>query len=133
MEQNRATYGGKDAPDLPRQEHTRRRFADPVQYRPRQLPVQGWKVAHQPDLVEIPAGLLRYLVPGTDLDVPLRSTGKHGRDDHGDDWETFVVTGAVVSDPAVLAQLNIPDHESCVEVGLRRKDDDGATAAGCRI
>ena len=95
--------------------------------------VQGWKVAHQPDLVEIPAGLLRYLVPGTDLDVPLRSTGKHWRDDHGDDWETFVVTGAVVSDPAVLAQLNIPDHENCVEVGLRRKDDDSATAAGCRI
>jgi hypothetical protein len=95
--------------------------------------VQGWKVPHQPDLVEIPAGLLRYLLPGTELDVPLRSTGKLWRDDHGEDWRTFVLTGAMVSDPAALAQLTIPDHETCVEVGLRRKGDDSAAAAGRRI
>ncbi|MFE4461752.1 hypothetical protein ACFROC_30750 [Nocardia tengchongensis] len=68
--------------------------------------VQGWRVPDRPDLVEIPHALLAYLEAGTCLGVLLTDTG------HG----TFTLTGTPIADPAILAEMDIPDHEASVEV-----------------
>ena len=84
--------------------------------------VQGWKVSGEPfDVVEIPGTLLRHFQPGTRLAASLTATGRRWRGDSGD-CDTYTLTGALVSDPAALAQLAVPGHETCVEVGRRRKD-----------
>lgn len=69
--------------------------------------VQGWRVANDETSVEIPKKLLGYLEPGMLLGSPLRATAH----------ETWVVSGAAVTDTEALAQMDIPDHETCVEVG----------------
>lgn len=68
--------------------------------------VQGWKVPGHDDRVEISHPLLAFLEPGTCLGVPLEDTG------HG----TFILSGQPVTDADVLAEMNIPDHETCIEV-----------------
>jgi hypothetical protein len=84
--------------------------------------VQGWKVdAERADLVEIPESLLDYLLPGTMLEAELHATGKRWRGDGGE-CETFTLSGSRVAELDVLEQMNIPGHESCVEVGKLRKD-----------
>jgi hypothetical protein len=88
--------------------------------------VQGWKVANElPTVIEIPESLLRYLQPNTELGVPLRTTGRRWRGDNGE-CGTYTLTGAAVTDPEALSQMNVPGHESCVEVGRQRKDGDSA-------
>ncbi|WP_249358293.1 hypothetical protein [Nocardia cyriacigeorgica] len=39
---------------------------------------------------------------------------------------TFLLSGAPVTDPAVLAVINTPDHEQCIEVpmGIEIRPDD---------
>jgi hypothetical protein len=64
--------------------------------------VQGWRVPDDPATVEIPAELLRF-APA--VPVTATSTG------------TYLVTGDVVTDADALSQMDIPDHETCVEVG----------------
>lgn len=93
--------------------------------------VQGWKVAEEDPttVVEIPAPLLRHLSPGTELGVPLLDTGRRWNDDSGRSWETYMVIGTAVTDVEVLARMDIPGHESCVEVKQRRKDNDSEAAA----
>jgi hypothetical protein len=81
--------------------------------------VQGWRVPREDTSVEIPKRLLSYLESGTELDVALRDTG------HG----SYVLSGAPVTDPEALAEMDIPGHETCVEVGRRREGAHG-TAAG---
>lgn len=59
-----------------------------------------------PDRVEIPHMLLRWLQPGTHLGSELHDAG----------GGAFTLAGRPVTDPAVLAQMQIPAHEIAVEV-----------------
>src|SRR5262245_17189091 len=80
--------------------------------------VQGWKVPEDDLSVEIPAKLLGFLEPGTRLDVALRDLGVG----------TYRLSGNAVTDPEALAQMDIPGHETAVEVGKVREDAaDGPT------
>lgn len=82
--------------------------------------VQGWRVPGHDDQVEISHPLLAFLEPGTCLGVLLQDTG------HG----TFILSGELVTDPDVLAEMNIPDHETCIEVPLGQEiRGDAALAA----
>lgn len=81
--------------------------------------VQGWRVPGQETSVEIPSRLLDYLERDTELAVVLRTTG------HG----TYIVSGAAVTDAAALAQMDIPSHETCIEVRKVREGDADDTAA----
>jgi hypothetical protein len=74
--------------------------------------VQGWKVPGDERSVEIPERLLGFLEPGTNLDAVLRGTG----------LGTYRLTGMMVTDPDALAQMDIPGHESAVEVGKTREE-----------
>jgi hypothetical protein len=69
--------------------------------------VQGWKVPDAPASVEIPKKLLQHLRGLPALAATLQDTGR----------DSLVVSGDPVTDPAVLAQMDVPDHETCVEVG----------------
>jgi hypothetical protein len=90
--------------------------------------VQGWCVAGEsPTVVEIPESLLRYLEPGAGLAASLRSTGRRWYGDGGE-WPTYTLSGTAVTDRDVLDQMNVPEHERCVEVERTRKDH-GAPAA----
>ena len=60
-----------------------------------------------PTSVEIPKKLLRHLDGMPALSVRMEDTGRG----------SFVLSGAPVTDAAALAQMDIPDHETCVEVG----------------
>jgi hypothetical protein len=84
--------------------------------------VQGWKVPTAPNAVEIPESLLAYLQPGTALAARLEATGRCWRGDGGES-ATFTVVGTVVTDAETLAQLRVPEHESCVEIGRWREGD----------
>ncbi|MFC3964057.1 hypothetical protein [Nocardia jiangsuensis] len=81
--------------------------------------VQGWRVPGHDDQVEISHPLLAFLEPGTCLGVLLHDTG------HG----TFILGGAPVTDPGALAEMNIPDHETCIEVPQGREIRKYATPA----
>jgi len=67
--------------------------------------VQGWRVPSTPAAVEIPPGLLAFCEPGTTIATTPTSTG------------TYLVAGQTVTDTVALAQMFMPDHETCVEVG----------------
>jgi hypothetical protein len=69
--------------------------------------VQGWKVPDVPTSVEIPKRLLQHLDGMAALAVSMEDTGR----------DSFVLSGDPVTDGAALAQMDIPDHETCVEVG----------------
>jgi hypothetical protein len=75
--------------------------------------VQGWKVPDDTTSIEIPARLLRHLEQGTRLGVPLHDTGR----------DSYILSGAAVTDLEALSQMDIPGHESCVEVGKVREGD----------
>lgn len=81
--------------------------------------VQGWRVPGHETSVEIPMGLLKYLTCDTRLAVVLHTTG------HG----TYVLSGAAVSDAEALAQMDIPGHETCIEVGKVQEGSTDETAA----
>jgi hypothetical protein len=81
--------------------------------------VQGWRVPGQETSVEVPARLLDYWEVNTMLAVVLAST------EHG----TYVVSGTAVSDIEALAQMDIPGHETCIEVGKVREGGVDETAA----
>lgn len=72
--------------------------------------VQGWKVPDRPDSIEIPARLLTHLEPGTSLATRLQATDKG----------TYILSGAAVTDAEALSVMDIPGHETCVEVGKAR-------------
>lgn len=74
-------------------------------------------------VIEIPEALLRHLRPNTELATPLHSTGRRWTDDQGEACDTYTVIGAAVTDPDALSLMDIPGHESCVEIGRRRKED----------
>lgn len=82
--------------------------------------VRGWKVAGLAEAVEIPQRLLAYLEPGTYLGAMLEDTGRG----------SFVLTGMPVIDPEALAQMDVPGHETCVEVAKEKEVWFGGAAAG---
>lgn len=63
--------------------------------------------------VEIPSRLLQHLEQGTWLAARLQETGR----------DSYILSGAAVTDPQALAQMDIPGHETCVEVGKSRESD----------
>lgn len=86
--------------------------------------VQGWivtdpdilaqvEVSDDETLVEIPPALLTNLandgVTGEVSRIALPIA-------HVTDGGNYVIKAARVTDPATLAQMSIPDHETCVEV-----------------
>lgn len=82
--------------------------------------VQGWKVTGQDTSVEIPTRLLNYLPQGTRLGVDLQDTGKG----------TFIVSGAPVTDAQALSQMDIPGHETAVEVPKAEEGETSGDATG---
>lgn len=82
--------------------------------------VQGWKVPEQPTSVEIPKKLLRHLQGRPPLAVALHDTGR----------DSYLLSGTPVTDTEALAQMDIPGHETCVEVGQAGEDDARGTATG---
>lgn len=68
--------------------------------------VQGYQVLDEPNQVEIPHMLLKWLRPGTFLGARLHDSGQG----------SFIVAGTPVSDPTILRDMAIPDHETAVEV-----------------
>jgi hypothetical protein len=82
--------------------------------------VQGWKVPGEATSVEIPTLLLRHLERDTRLAASLRQTAH----------DSYVLSGSAVTDAEALSQMDIPDHETCVEVGkLREGGADGVAPA----
>lgn len=82
--------------------------------------VQGWRVPGRETSVEIPMCLLEYVEANTTLAVTLTST----------EQGTYVVSGAAVSDIEALGQMDIPGHETCIEVGKTREGGVDETATG---
>jgi hypothetical protein len=82
--------------------------------------VQGWRVPGKEASVEIPKRLLGHLEAGTTLGATLHDTGR----------DSYVLSGELVSDAAALSQMDIPGHETCVEVRKAREGDAGGTATG---
>lgn len=82
--------------------------------------VQGWRVPNDEASVEIPAKLLRHLEPGMALSATLQATER----------DSYILSGKAVTDLDALAQMDIPGHETCVEVGRVRKDGAGEPATG---
>jgi hypothetical protein len=82
--------------------------------------VQGWKVPGEPASVEIPTQLLDHLAGRPPLAVPLQDTGR----------DSYVLSGVPVTDAEALAQMDIPDHETCVEVAKLQEVDTSGVATG---
>jgi hypothetical protein len=68
--------------------------------------VQGWRVAGDNCSVEIPKRLLVFLEPGTALGTAIRDTAQG----------SYLLSGSCVTDAEALSQMDIPGHETCVEV-----------------
>jgi hypothetical protein len=82
--------------------------------------VQGWKVGGRHDSVEIPQRLVAYLEKGTCLGARLVDSGRG----------SFTLSGAAVTDTDALSQMDIPGHETCVEVTKGRVSYFGGTTTG---
>ncbi|GAA4878865.1 hypothetical protein [Saccharopolyspora cebuensis] len=68
--------------------------------------VQGWKVRGHATRVEIPHRLLGHVEKGKCLGAHLDDTGRG----------SFLLSGEPVTDPEALNQMDVPGHETCVEV-----------------
>lgn len=82
--------------------------------------VQGWKVEGHDESVEIPHRLLRHVESGTYLGSLMADTGRG----------SFVLSGQKVADVEALSQMNIPGHETCVEVPREKEVWFGGVATG---
>ncbi|CAM4261930.1 hypothetical protein NONI108955_17525 [Nocardia ninae] len=81
--------------------------------------LQGWKT-DAPETIEIPHLLLGYVLPDTFIGAAMTDTGRG----------TFTLSGRPVADPEVLAQMDIYDDETCVEVAQAGRRFYGAPHAG---
>jgi hypothetical protein len=82
--------------------------------------VQGWKVKVQDDSVEIPHRLLKHIESGTYLGALMADTGRG----------SFVLSGQPVTDAEALSQMEIPGHETCVEVPKKTEVWFGGVSTG---
>jgi hypothetical protein len=64
--------------------------------------------------------LLEHLESNTRLAATLEDTGR----------DSFVLSGTAVTDAEARSQMDIPGHETCVEVGKLREVDADGVAAG---
>jgi hypothetical protein len=88
--------------------------------------IQGWRVS-DPEIraslnfiggetcVEVPRRLMTFLEPDTSRMVPSEELEPFIYTNKG----TYVVKGVEVTDPEVLGQMDIPAHETVVEVPRR--------------
>lgn len=67
----------------------------------------------EPDdaVIEIPHMLLGFLEYGTYLGTPLTDTGRG----------TFTLSGSPVTDLEALQQMNLPGHETAIEVPIGKE------------
>lgn len=82
--------------------------------------VQGWKVKGQDESVEIPHRLLKHVEPDTYLGALIVDTGRG----------SFVLSGQAVTDTEALSQMDMPGHETCVEVPREKEVWFGGAATG---
>ncbi|MGW4120762.1 hypothetical protein [Nocardia sp. NPDC004711] len=82
--------------------------------------VQGWTVPGHDDRVEIPQRLLGFLEPGSCIGARLTDTGRG----------TLTLSGTPVIDREAVEQLNLPAHESAVEVPAMREETPDAVTHG---
>jgi hypothetical protein len=82
--------------------------------------IQGWRVEGQDESVEIPHRLLQHVQPGTFVGALMADTGRG----------SFVLSGQTVSDEEALAQMDIPGHETCVEVPKKEEVWFGGVGTG---
>ncbi|MBF6466298.1 hypothetical protein IU427_14085 [Nocardia beijingensis] len=85
---------------------------------PRRYVVQAWKT-DRADTVELPHLLLGFLEPDTFIGATLTDTGRG----------TFRLTGRPVTEPELLAQLDIADNETAIEVPKLERTFYGAASA----
>lgn len=78
---------------------------------------QGWRT-DKPGIVEIPHLLLGFADHDTFIGSPLTDTGRG----------TFLVSGDPVTDPEVLAQMEIEPNEAAVKVPKRERTFYGAAS-----
>lgn len=78
--------------------------------------VQGWKVEGRPASVEIPPRLLGYLEPHTCLGVRVHDTGRG----------SLILSGVPVTNPQALSHMDMPGHETCVEVAKQKAATEGS-------
>ncbi|MBF6278743.1 MULTISPECIES: hypothetical protein [Nocardia] len=79
--------------------------------------VQAWRT-ETPGTVELPHKLLGFLEPDTFIGAPMTDTGRG----------TFRLTGRPISDTETLAQLDLADDETAIEVPKTERTFYGATA-----
>jgi hypothetical protein len=82
--------------------------------------VQGWKVDGDATQVEIPHRLLGHVEIGKCLGAHLNDTGQG----------SFILSGERVVDADALTQMDIPGHETCVEVPTGQEVWVSGTATG---
>ncbi|MFE2958092.1 hypothetical protein [Nocardia tengchongensis] len=80
---------------------------------------QGWRTDSL-GTVEIPHVLLGYADPGSFIGSPLLDTGRG----------TFLVSGVPVTDPDMLAQMEIAPNEAAVEVPKMERTFYGEAVTG---
>jgi hypothetical protein len=61
-----------------------------------------------------------HLAGRPSLDVTLQDTGR----------DSYVLSGVPVTDAEALAQMDMPDHETCVEVGKLQEGDASGVTTG---
>ncbi|MCP2318952.1 hypothetical protein APR12_004315 [Nocardia amikacinitolerans] len=80
--------------------------------------VQGW-VTDNPETVEIPHLLTGFAEPDTFIGSAMTDTGRG----------TFTLSGRPVTEPETLAQLDLAEDESAIEVPKRERTFYGAAGA----
>ncbi len=73
--------------------------------------IQGWRSGPDASMIEIPHALLGFLERGTCLGASLTDTGRG----------TFTLSGAPVTDQEALSQMDLPDHETSIEVSIGKE------------
>ncbi|WP_433679641.1 hypothetical protein [Nocardia sp. CA-119907] len=80
--------------------------------------VQGWRTGN-PGTVEIPHLLLGFAEPNTFVGAPMTDTGRG----------TFSLSGRPITEPDTLAQLDLAEDETAIEVPKLERSYYGASAA----
>lgn len=73
--------------------------------------IQGWRSGPDASVIEIPHKLLGFLERGTCLGAQLTDTGRG----------TFTLSGDPVTDQEALSQMDLPEHETAIEVSMGKE------------
>ncbi|MEV2220625.1 hypothetical protein AB0E01_12165 [Nocardia vinacea] len=80
--------------------------------------VQGWETG-LPETVEIPHLLVGFAEPDTFIGASMADSGRG----------TFWLSGRPVTEPETLAQLDLADDETAIEVPLQKREFYGNAAS----